>query len=123
MNSRQTGKAGEDLAARYLAERGLRVVERNYRSRQGEIDIIGYHDRYLVFVEVKYRRHDGKGTGEEAVSLPKQQKICRTADSYRLRRRLKDSTPVRYDVLSVGKAAVTWYQDAFPHRYPSGGGS
>lgn len=55
MNTRTTGAQWEAAAADYLQAQGMRIVEQNFRSRQGEIDIIGYHQGYLVFVEVKYR--------------------------------------------------------------------
>ncbi len=54
-NKRQTGAAYEEQAARFLLEQGYQILERNYRCRQGEIDVIARDGSYLVFVEVKYR--------------------------------------------------------------------
>lgn len=117
MNKRETGADREALAAEYLAARGMRVKERNFRSRQGEIDIIGCHDGYLVFVEVKYRRTAEFGSAPEAVDIRKQRRICRAADYYRYLHRLGDDHPVRYDVVAVQGTEICWIQNAFPHIY------
>ena len=57
MNKRMAGTEGERQAAEYLEARSFRILERNFRCTQGEIDIIGVHEGYLVFVEVKYRKN------------------------------------------------------------------
>lgn len=117
MNRRQTGSDKEQLAADYLTERGVRIVERNFRSRTGEIDIIGYHGRYLVFIEVKYRSGTERGSAAEAVDGRKQSRICRTADWYRHLHRLGDDIWVRYDVVAVQGEEISWIQNAFPHSF------
>lgn len=94
----------------------MRVVESNFRCRQGEVDMIGYHQGYLVFVEVKYRSSSEKGHALEAVDRRKQQRICRTADFYRFLRRIGEDVPVRYDVLAVQEGQVQWVRNAFPHQ-------
>lgn len=115
--ARQTGKEKEMLAAAYLQRAGMEILERNYRCRQGEIDLIGRHQEYLVFVEVKYRQTARFGTPEEAVTYTKQKKICRTADYYRMKHHYSDAAPVRYDVVAVAGDTVTWHQHAFDHIY------
>ena len=55
MNKREVGSCYEELAAVCLQKKGYRIIERNYRCRQGEVDLVCRHGRYLVFVEVKYR--------------------------------------------------------------------
>ncbi len=120
MNKRETGTDKEALAARYLTVRGMCVKERNFRCRQGEIDLIGFHDGYLVFVEVKYRRTGEFGTALEAVDVRKQRRICRTADYYRYLHRLGEDRPVRYDVVAVQGTEIRWIQNAFPHIYSRG---
>ena len=62
-NLRKTGKEMEDLAADYLSSRGVRILERNFRSREAEIDIIAREDRTLIFVEVKARKTGEKSAG------------------------------------------------------------
>ena len=96
------------------------IKERNYRNRQGEIDIIGYHEGYLVFAEVKYRSGKEKGYAVEAVDYRKQKQICKVADYYRYIHKLGDNTAVRYDVVAVQEAKVEWLKNAFPHIYVRG---
>lgn len=120
MNRRGEGARWETLAAEYLEAHGMAVKERNYRCRQGEIDIIGTHDGYLVFVEVKYRRDAAKGHAAEAVDYRKQRRICRTADYYRYANRIGSRTGVRYDVVAIQGEQVNWIQNAFPHIYAGG---
>lgn len=117
MNKRKTGTEYEALACRYMEQYGFRTVQRNFRCRQGEIDVIGYHEGFLVFVEVKYRATDEKGTPEDAVNRTKQLRICRSADWYRMVHGYSDDRPVRYDVVAIRgeEGAVTWYRDAFAH--------
>lgn len=117
MNTRKIGTDKETLAAEYLSARGMRIVERNFRCRQGEVDIIGHHDGYLVFVEVKYRKNAEKGTALEAVDIRKQRRICRTADFYRYLHRCGENTPVRYDVLAIQGEEISWIPNAFVHLY------
>lgn len=106
----------EEAAARYLEERGMRILERNYRNRYGEIDIIGRMDGYLVFVEVKYRATERNGSPQEAVGAAKQRRICAVADYYRSMYGIRLSEPVRYDVVAIRGEELCWYRNAFPHR-------
>ncbi len=121
MNKRQYGTQIEDLSCDFLKENGLLIKERNFRCKQGEVDIIAMEDGYLVFVEVKYRSSSSYGNAEEAVDFRKQRKICRVSDFYKLRYGLGEFTPIRFDVLAVntedeGKMTFHWIKDAFPYR-------
>lgn len=118
MNKRAVGAVWEQNAAQYLADRGMKILERNYRNRQGEIDIIGRHEGYLVFVEVKYRGSLEKGYASEAVDGRKQRQICRVSDYYRYTHGLEDDTAVRFDVVAVQGDRIEWLQDAFSYLYP-----
>lgn len=82
MSRRETGVFGESLALRYLVGKGYEVLERNYRSRHGEIDLILRRDGILVFVEVKARRGTGFGDPLEAVTFNKQARVRRMAEAY-----------------------------------------
>lgn len=115
MNNRETGAKWEDVAVKYVEAHGMRVVERNFRIRQGEVDIIGYHCGYLVFAEVKFRKDSASGYAVEAVNLHKQKQICKVANYYRYLHRLGDLVPVRYDVIAIQGEEVEWIQNAFPH--------
>lgn len=89
----------------------------NFRGRQGEIDIVGYHGEYLVFVEVKYRSGTARGDALGAVGLRKQRQICKVADYYRFLYRIGDNHPIRYDVVGIQGEEIQWIQNAFPHIY------
>lgn len=115
MNTRKIGAEMEEKAAVYLQQMGMEILERNFRDRQGEIDIIGRQDGYLVFVEVKYRSGKGQGSPQEAVDFRKQRQICRVADFYRMKNRVSLQTPVRYDVVAITKEEIDWIKNAFYH--------
>lgn len=102
-NLRKTGNEMEDIAAQYLTERGVRILERNFRSRDAEIDIIGKQEEVLVFIEVKARRTGKKsGSAAEAVGSAKQTKICRCADRYMYEKRIDPySAGIRFDVVAI----------------------
>ena len=115
MNRRQTGSEYEQKAAQYLQDKGVHVLELNYRNRKGEIDLIACDGDYLVFVEVKYRKDARKGAPEEAVNYRKRQNICRVADYYRMTHGIGEFTPIRYDVIAFCADEVIWHQNAFEH--------
>ncbi len=117
MNKRKVGAAGEQLAAKYLTEHGMKIIAFNFRCRQGEIDLIGYHQAYLVFVEVKYRTGTEKGYAIAAVGHAKQRKICQVADYYRFIHGLGESVSIRYDVVGIQDGKVEWIQNAFSHIF------
>jgi putative endonuclease len=117
INQRAVGTQKEQLAARYLKAQGMTILAQNFRCRLGEIDIVGRHNGYLVFVEVKYRSGMTKGYAEEAVDYRKQLRICGVADFYRTRYHLGANTAIRYDVVAIQGEAVSWIQNAFEHRY------
>ena len=120
MNKRKVGAGKEQIAAAYLEEQGMKITERNFRSRQGEIDIIGYHGKYLVFVEVKYRRDNSKGSALAAVTYQKQRQICKVADYYRYLHKLGGNAMLRYDVVAIQGEEIVWIPNAFPHIYVRG---
>lgn len=117
MNTRKTGAEYEQIAAEYLQNQGIAIIERNYRNHRGEIDIIGKDGDYTVFIEVKYRKDNTVGQPAEAVNYGKQRKICKVADYYRMMHHMGDFTPVRYDVVAICGGEITWYQNAFEHIY------
>src|SRR5438445_10894938 len=86
------GEEGERVAARFLEARGYRILERNYRTRRGEIDLIAEDGRVLVFVEVKVRLDDRFGGPAAAITRAKQARIARLAQQYLAWRRVGDRT-------------------------------
>lgn len=82
MDKQQLAHWGEETAQKYLEEKGIRIVEKNYRTQSGEIDIIGYEKEDLVFFEVKARSSIKFGYPEEAVNSKKIEKIELVANEY-----------------------------------------
>lgn len=99
-NNLPLGRYGEDLAIKYLKSKSYRIIERNFRSRVGELDIIVQDKEVLVFVEVKTRFSQDYGRPEEAITPWKLKSIIRTAQFYKmLHPELPDS--LRIDAVSV----------------------
>ena len=115
MNKREKGAQKEEQVCACLLSEGVKIVERNFRNRQGEIDIIGYDGCYLVFFEVKYRSGKSKGSAAEAVGFAKQRKICRVADYYRVIHHCPEDTPIRFDVVALDGEQMNWIKDAFSY--------
>ncbi len=113
MNNRKKGTEKEEAAEEFLKQSGMRILEKNFRCRQGEIDIIGFHDGYLVFVEVKYRKNESRGFPEEAVHREKQRKISHVARVYLYQHKIGTEQPVRFDVVAICGEQIKWYQNAF----------
>ena len=100
------GRQGEDLAARWYSEHGYEIVARNWRSRQGEIDLVATSAGIVVFCEVKARTSDRFGTPAEAVTRDKQRRIRRLAREWLAQTRTR-APRVRFDVVSVRLGART----------------
>ena len=112
----ETGRLAEDFAARYLEQKGYRILERRFRSRQGEIDLIAKDGNTLVFVEVKYRRSLKWGRPADAVDAGKRRRLTMTV-SYYLRQSRQIDACCRFDVIELwreeGSLRVHHYQNAF----------
>jgi putative endonuclease len=100
MDKRASGRAGEDTAAAYLASLGYDVLQRNYYTRYGEIDIIANDGDWLVFTEVKKRKNVKYGTGAQAVTSKKIETIRLCASIYLAEHELSDQK-VRFDVIEI----------------------
>jgi|SRR5690554_6317593 len=98
---RATGNAVEQIAARWLTARGLRLIESNYHCRLGEIDLVMRDVDTLVFVEVRYRSHSRFMQPITSVDARKQRKLLRAATVYLQHRKLAGRTPCRFDVLGI----------------------
>lgn len=96
------GKLGEDIACRFLKMHKYRIIDRNFRSRFGEIDIIAMDKRkILVFIEVKARTNDSFGLPEESVIYSKRQKLIKTALFYLQRNQKFSNLDFRIDVMGI----------------------
>ncbi|MEE1200585.1 MAG: YraN family protein [Christensenellales bacterium] len=112
MNKKETGAAGEQIAARALSRSGLKILERNVRRNTGEIDIIAREKKTYVFVEVKTRSCERYGRPAEAVDHRKQQRILRTAALWLSEKGLSDA-PVRFDIVEILPDETRHLKNAF----------
>lgn len=112
-NKRVIGANKEAIAAEYLIQQKYKILEQNYYTRHGEIDIIALEGNYLVFLEVKFRTNTKQGFPEEAVSYRKQQSIIRTARYYLYRHGMSYDTPCRFDVIVILNDTISLYKNAF----------
>lgn len=100
MSNQSLGKLGEDLACEYLSKHGYRILERNFKRRYGELDIVALSGTVLVFIEVKTRIGNSFGLPEEAVTPRKLREVIKTAGFYKL---LHPELPesLRIDVIGI----------------------
>ncbi len=104
------GISGEAKAEKYIKKLGYKILERNYRTKQGEIDIIASKDNLIVFIEVKTRSNANYGKGYESVNKNKCEKIIRTAEQYMLNHTDKLA---RFDVISIDDGEISHIENAF----------
>ncbi len=114
MNKREIGSRYESMAADYLTSQGYEILARNYQNhRRGEIDLVAREGRFLVFIEVKYRRDTREGDPGEAISTLKQQRIRKAALVYLYEHRLPMDIPCRFDVVTILGKEIRLIRDAF----------
>jgi putative endonuclease len=106
----RAGARAEDLCADLLSASGLRVIERNWRCRHGEIDLIAEERGTLVFAEVRMRSPGNFGGAAESVTAAKRSRLIAAARLYLSR---KPEVVCRFDVFLVGAARVEWIRNAF----------
>jgi putative endonuclease len=115
--SRQRGDEGEEIALRYLEQYGFEVVETNFHSSQGEIDIIAKDGEFLVFVEVKYYSYRSYGSPVGAIRKSKKQSLIHAAQTYIYKHNVKN-TYCRFDVIAIykrfdGSRKIEHFRNAF----------
>ena len=96
----ELGKSGEETAILFLKQKGYKIIQTNYKSRLGEVDIIAWDKDFICFIEVKTRTTLEKGLPEESITKNKQHQITKAALSYLKENKLWDK-PARFDVVSV----------------------
>lgn len=113
----EIGRDAEALAERYLAERGLTLVTRNYRCRVGELDLVMRDHETLVFVEVRRRARSHFGGGAVSIDARKQARLIAAAEHYLVSHRLDQRQPCRFDVVAIDGAEagpeIDWISGAF----------
>lgn len=111
--SREIGKLYEEKAVSFLKSQGYEILERNFTTPLGELDIIAQHKNYLVFLEVKYRKSDFGGLPQEAVTRRKQRRLARAALIYLKSKGYQQPPNIRFDVLAVSGRELEIIPDAF----------
>ncbi|MFN3698757.1 MAG: YraN family protein [Dictyoglomus sp.] len=100
MNNKDVAKIGEDFTELFLKKRGFKIIEKNFRTSFGEIDIIAQKNGLLIFVEVKTRKSISYGMPIEAINEKKQNRIKKIAENFIRDKRIKFNE-IRFDVMSV----------------------
>ena len=94
------GNLGEDIACKFILNKGYEIVERNFYCRQGEIDIIAKDNEFLVFIEVKTRKNENYGRAIDAITFYKKKHFINSIEYYLYKNRIKN-IPIRIDVIEV----------------------
>ena len=110
-HAERKGRLAENLAALFLTLKGYRILERRWKSKTGEIDLIARKGQTLVFVEVKSRQDHA--AAREAVTWQSRRRIERTASGYLSRKRLQPMPPCRFDVVTVSGVFLQHHKDAW----------
>lgn len=114
-----TGESAERQACQFLEREHYRLLKKNFRCKFGEIDLIMQNGQNLVFVEVRYRKHDNFGSGAESVTQSKQNKLINTAKYYLQKNPNAAQYACRFDVISMSpsessnNSEIDWIKDAF----------
>lgn len=106
--NRRVGKEGEDIAAKYLSDKGYKILERNYHTRFGEIDLIASKNDALAFVEVKLKHGDDFGTPEEMIGYSKLSQVQRMAEFYLID---KPERAKKYETYSIDAVCIMVGED------------
>lgn len=109
---RQKGYEYEERAAIYLQKKGYKILERNFYTFFGEIDLIAGNGETIIFVEVKYRKNIKNGYPQEAVDYKKRQKIIKSAEYYLYRHNAAER-PCRFDVIAIAGEEFLHIENAF----------
>jgi len=122
VTTRQAGAHWEKTAESWLIEQGLRLLQRNFSSRVGEIDLIMEDGTTIVFVEVRYRKSGRYGGGAESITIHKQNRISRTAAWYLVKNPHRAEQFCRFDIISISGMSndpqktdqgIDWIKNAF----------
>lgn len=106
------GEKSEQLACQYLLKKGLQVVEKNFRCKYGELDLIMRDQKTLVFIEVRFRKSNKYGGALESITPKKQFRIIAATQYYLLLNKI--NSPIRFDVITMSNDTdINWIKNAF----------
>jgi putative endonuclease len=103
MNTQTLGQYGEESASKYLQDKGYKILDKNFRNKLGEIDLVAQQGNTICFIEVKTRKNAVYGAPFEAVHSTKQHKMVKVALSYLKYKFQRIDVPCRFDVISIYK--------------------
>ena len=110
LKTTEKGNQAEDVACEFLLKKGFRILERNYRFRRNEVDIIAENNQFLVFFEVKFRTTNTFGFPESFVDDKKIDRMMQTAEHYIIKNKI--SMNIRFDILAIEKEnVITHFED------------
>lgn len=110
MKTTEKGNQAEDVACEFLLKKGFRILERNYRFRRNEVDIIAENEQFLVFFEVKFRTTNAFGFPETFVDENKIERMMQTAEHYIIKNNILRN--IRFDILAIEKGnLITHFED------------
>ncbi|MEJ5173663.1 MAG: YraN family protein [Hydrogenothermaceae bacterium] len=112
MNRSEIGRLKEDMAVEFLREKGYLIIERNFRKRFGEIDIVAKDGNCLVFVEVRSRSYDTFGKALESIGVKKRVKLSKIGNYY-ISQLNQHFDEVRFDVVSITGDEIEHIKNAF----------
>lgn len=107
-NKKAFGNAGENIACKFLMQKGYKIIKRNYRFSKGEIDIIVQKDKTIIFVEVKARKNQNFGPAELAITSGKQKQIRKIAEAFLYENDFSDFD-FRIDVIAINFESKSKY--------------
>jgi putative endonuclease len=106
------GESAEQQASLFLVKQGLKLVTKNFRCKQGELDLIMHDQQTLVIVEVRYRQTDKHGSAAESVTRSKQSRIMAATQVYLSKHKINSA--IRFDVVAIsGNGQIDWIKNAF----------
>ncbi len=113
LNKKKSGDLAEQNACDYLQKKGLILLDRNYRTSIGEIDLIMQDKNEVVFIEVRYRSYTSFGNPIESINKTKQQKVIRSAVLYLQKKKWLDQVNYRFDIVGSTPKTIEWIKNAF----------
>ncbi|MDI6641902.1 MAG: YraN family protein [Elusimicrobiota bacterium] len=112
---RELGKEGEEKAVEFLEKNGYNILDKNFRTRFGEIDIVANEGNYIVFIEVKTRKSLEFGSPQLSVNYHKKNKLAKLALQY-IKSKCQQTKNIRFDVVAITKNNIELIKNAFqPH--------
>lgn len=109
----ETGRAAEIQAREHLQQQGLRLLAQNWLARGGELDLVMLDGDTVVFVEVRYRRHEAWGGALESIDGRKQQRLILAAQQFLQKENRWSKHPCRFDVIALSPTRLDWLKNAF----------